>query len=474
MRLIALVLLAGMLAASQMSAAGWPSFRGDNGSGIAEGSDKVPVEFSRGKNLQWRVELPEGTSSPVFARDRLFITAQDKGELFTYCIDSRTGRTLWRRAIPQQREEKLHQLNSPASSTPVTDGANVYVFFGDFGLISYGADGNERWRIPLGPFNNLHGMAVSPVLAGERLILSIDQDTNSYLLAVHKDTGRQLWKTARPMAVHGFATPTLFTPPGGKLQIIVPGSYVMASYDAATGEELWTVRGLTWQIKTTAVASGDTIYATAWAPGADAGESKPLPPFEDVAKEIDANGDGKLSPGEIPPKYKHGGSWQAIDLDHDGFLDARDWRFYRARRAARNVTMAVRPGSGRGDITEAAVLWQIDRFVPQVSSPLFYNGLLYTVKDGGIFSSIDPQSGRILKTARIAGAIDAYYSSPIAAGGRIYVANETGKIAVIRPGAEWETLTVNDVGENIYATPAVLADRLYIRTASAFYCFAAN
>jgi outer membrane protein assembly factor BamB len=465
MRLFVVVLMAG-----SMHAAGWPSFRGENGAGVADSSN-LPVEFSREKNVLWRVPLAEGTSSPVFARDRLFITGQENKELLTYCLDARSGRVMWRRALPQPREETLHKLNSPASSTPATDGTNVYVFFGDFGLISYGPDGNERWRLPMGPFNNLHGMGTSPVLAGHRLILAIDQDTDSYLLALHKDTGKQLWKTPRPLVVHGFATPTLFTPPGGKLQVVLPGSYWLASYDADSGDELWTVRGMTWQIKTTAVAAGDAIYATGWAPGADAGQSTPLPPFEEVAKEIDTNGDNKLAPEEITPKYKHSGSWQAIDLNHDGFLDSRDWKFFRARRAARNVTMAVRPGTERGDITDKAVLWQIDRFVPQVSSPLLYNGVLYTIKDGGILSSIDPKSGTILKTARVQGAIDAYYSSPIAAGGHLYVANENGKVSVIRPGAEWETVAVNDLGENVYATPAVVDNRLYIRTAAALYCF---
>jgi hypothetical protein len=155
-------------------------------------------------------------------------------------------------------------------------------------------------------------------------------------------------------------------------------------------------------------------------------------------------------------------------------LDARDWKFYRARRAARNVMMAVRPGNDRGDITEKAVVWQTDRFVPQVSSPLLYGGVLYTIKDGGILSSIDPKTGAILKTARLEGALDAYYSSPIAADGKLYLAGENGKVSVLRPGAEWAPIAVNDLGENVYATPAVVANRLYIRTAAALYCFGSS
>ena len=166
-----------------------------------------------------------------------------------------------------------------------------------------------------------------------------DQDSESYLLAIHKDSGKIAWRTVRPEAVHGFATPSIFHTRQGSDQVIVPGSYQLTAYSATTGERLWWVRGLTWQVKPTAVVSGDPIYATGWAPGADAGERQNLPPFEEVLKEGDKDGDGKLSPSEVPERLRHKGSWNAIDLGRDGFLDARDWSFYRARRAAQNVTM---------------------------------------------------------------------------------------------------------------------------------------
>jgi outer membrane protein assembly factor BamB len=417
--------------------------------------------------------LPSGTSSPVLTRDRIFLTGYESRKLLTIALDRASGRFVWKREIDQPRAEKLHQLNSPASSTPATDGTNVYVFFGDFGLISYGPDGNERWRLPLGPFSNLHGMAASPILSDGKLILVCDQDTGSFILALDKNTGKQIWKTTRPAVVHGFATPTLFQPSADELQLIVPGSYLLASYSVATGAELWTVRGMSWQIKATGVVSGDTIYMTGWAPGADPGQSKPLPPFETVLAEIDSNKDGKLAPEEInPSQYKHGGSWEAIDLDHDKFLDARDWSFYRARRAARNVTLAVRPGKARGDITDTHVAWRNERNVPQVSSPLLYDGVLYLIKDGGIFTSIDARSGHAFKTARVQGALDNYYSSPVAADGKIYLASETGKVTVIKPGEQWEQISVREFDEHIYATPAISEGSIYLRTSNAVYRFA--
>jgi outer membrane protein assembly factor BamB len=447
----------------------WPGFRGQNGAGVDAGSKGLPAEIAPDKNVIWKAALPGGSSSPVLTRDRLYITAWESGKLLTIAMDRATGRVLWRRELEPVRNEARHNLNNPASATPVTDGTNVYSFFSDFGLVAYGPDGNELWRVPLGPFSNLHGMGASPILAGNRLILLCDQDVGAYLLAVDKRTGKQLWKVDRPSVVHGFATPTLLD----ERQIIVPGSYLLMSYSVETGQELWSVRGLTWQIKNTAVAGPDgTIYVTGWAPGADAGESKPLPPFETVAAEIDANKNAVLEAAELNPSpYKHGGSWRAIDLDDSGAIDKREWGFYRGRRAARNVTLAVKPGDARGDLTDTHVLWRNEKFVPQVSSPLLYQGVLYTIKDGGILASLDPKTGAVHKSGRIPGAIDAYYSSPVAADGKLYIASEKGKVSVIKAGPEWEALQVTDFDEGIYATPAIDQGRIYLRTASTLYCF---
>ncbi|MBK5293174.1 MAG: PQQ-binding-like beta-propeller repeat protein [Acidobacteriia bacterium] len=464
------ILLLTLLASASLGS-GWPSFRGENGSGVAA-STGLPVDLGPSKNLVWQTPLPPGTSSPVLSGDKIFLTALDGKQLLTICVRLSDGKILWRQPIEQARMEARHNLNHAASATPVTDGKNVFAFFSDFGLVSYGPDGNRRWTHPLGPFHNLHGMGTSPILAGNALILVCDQDTGSFILAVHKDTGKMLWRAERPEIVHGFSTPTLFEAPSGEQQLIIPTSYMLVSYSVQNGKELWRVRGLTWQLKTTAVVSGGVVYATGWAPGADPGQANPVPAFEEVLAEIDTNKDGLLAPSEITPKYKHSGSWQAIDLDHDGFLNARDWSFFRARRSSSNVTMAVRPGNAKGDLTQTHVLWRNERFVPQVSSPLLYRDVLYTIKDGGILTSLNPATGATYKTARVPGALDNYYSSPVAADGKLYIASETGKVSVIRAQSDWEVLAVNDFDEAIYATPAIEGNRIYLRTARALYCFA--
>src|ERR1700680_2785592 len=136
-------LLGGLLFSFALAAAAdWTQFRGPNGSGISA-SKGLPDRFDS-KTLVWRTPLPPGHSSPVFTDDRIFVTAYDRKTLLTICLDRTTGKVIWRREAPREREESFQPTNSPSSPSPVTDGSNVYVFFGDFGLLSYGPDGNER------------------------------------------------------------------------------------------------------------------------------------------------------------------------------------------------------------------------------------------------------------------------------------------------------------------------------------------
>jgi outer membrane protein assembly factor BamB len=127
---------------------------------------------------------------------------------------------------------------------------------------------------------------------------------------------------------------------------------------------------------------------------------------------------------------------------------------------------------GQGDITESHFLWKNPRSLPNVPSPLFYRGVLYTLKEGGILTSFDARTGAIVRQARLQGAPGEYFSSPVAADGKIYTVSEEGKVSVIRAGAQWETLAVNDLGDGARATPAIAGGMIYIRTYGTLYCFA--
>src|SRR5258708_4196250 len=122
-----------LLIAVHSRAGDWPRFRGPNGSGVAD-TTGLPEKFGPDRNVIWKTELPMGHSSPVLSKDRIFLTGADHDKLFTFCLSRETGKILWRRECPRSRAEPLDKRNTAASPTAVTDGKDVYVFFGDFGL----------------------------------------------------------------------------------------------------------------------------------------------------------------------------------------------------------------------------------------------------------------------------------------------------------------------------------------------------
>ncbi len=449
------------------SASDWSQFRGPSGLGVAP-NNNLPERFGLHENLIWKVSLPPGHSSPVLSQNRIFLTAYEDKKLLTICLDRETGRVLWRRQAPRPREEPFNGTHGPASPTPVTDGRNVYVFFGDFGILSYGPDGSERWKRPLGPFHNLNGHGSSPILADGMLLLICDQDTDSFLIAIDQSDGSVRWKTERPEVTRGFATPGIYRPSEGPTQVIVPGSYQAASYRLDTGEKLWWVRRMAWQVKCVPIISEGIIYINAW----ESGGRRSLPPFDQVLSQYDADGDGKLSAQESPePKVRERGSWREFDLDQDGAMGRRDWEFYQARLSPENSLVAIRPGNARGDLTDSHVLWRHQKGLPDTPSPLLINDVIFLVKDGGIVTSLDPASGRVLKQGRLKQAIGKYWSSPVGAGDRVYLVSEEGDLTTLKATGDWEVLATTRLQEDCLATPAIADGRIYVRTLSALYCF---
>jgi outer membrane protein assembly factor BamB len=195
------------------------------------------------------------------------------------------------------------------------------------------------------------------------------------------------------------------------------------------------------------------------------------PTFEEMLAKHDANKDGKLSGPEYGTDDKSEKAFAQIDLDSDGVVVEREWKFYAARRAARNVLLAIKHG-GRGDLTGSKhIVWRMQKFLPNVPSPLIYEGVMYLVKDGGIVTSLNPKTGAILKQGRLAGALDTYYSSPVGGAGKVYMSSQAGKITVLKAGPQWEVLAMNDMDDEVYATPAPVDNRLYVRTRNWLYCF---
>ena len=463
---LGLILTAALVLASE-----WPQFRGPNASGVSEETN-LPVEFGPSRNVVWKTALPPGHSSPSIAGDKIFVTAFEGDKLFTIAMRRDNGRILWRREAPRPRKEIVERpANSPVSATPVSDGQNVYVFFQDFGLLAYGPDGNELWRMPLGPFNTPFGHGSSPILTGDTLLMNIDQDVNSFLLAIDKKNGRVLWRTERPHAQRGYATPVLYQPTGTGLQVLVAGSYRLTAYDVKTGKEVWWIRRLPWQVKPTPVLADGIVYFVTFSAESDPGEQEIVASFEEALAKLDLNKDGKLSKQEVVDPRVKARFEEYLDLDDSGYLEERDWKQFQERRQGESSVWAYRLG-GQGDVTERNFLWKNPRSPPNVPSPLFYRGVLYTLKEGGILTSFNAKTGEIVKQARLRGALGEYFASPVGADGKIYAISEEGKAAVIQAGAQWEQLGVNDLQDGCKATPAIVDGKLYIRTYGMLYCFA--
>ena len=183
-----------MLVSTTAIAGDWAQFRGPNGSGLADTKD-LPVEFGPQKNVLWRTPLPAGHSSPVLTQDRIFLTGYDEQNMLVFGLDRSSGKLVWRREIARPRKEELHKANSPASPSPVTDGKNLYVFFTDYGMMSFDLDGKERWRTPLGPFNNPFGMGASPILAEDKVLQICDAESGSFFVALDKNNGKLKWRS---------------------------------------------------------------------------------------------------------------------------------------------------------------------------------------------------------------------------------------------------------------------------------------
>lgn len=460
-----------LLCAGLLEAGEWPRFRGENGAGVADQSN-LPGEIAPDKNVRWKVAIPPGKSSPVVTADRIYLTGHHNGKLLTIALERKSGKVVWTREAPGHRGEKRHQLNDPASPSPVSDGANVYVFFAGYGLVSYDANGAERWKAPLGPFTNFHGMGASPILADGKVVMICDQDQDAFLLAVDKDTGRTVWKVERPEMVHSFSTPIIHRPKLGPAEVIVPGSYQMTSYNLATGALLWRVRGLTYQVKSGPVLADDRLYFNGWAPGGEPSERIELPNFEEMVAKYDKDSDGKLSKDEVPRNW-HPGTWDMQDLDKDGLLNAKDWQYYRLRRTSSNSTMAIKLG-GRGDVTESHVLWRYDKSLPDVPGILLYRGVLYLIRNGGILQTLDPATGKMLKQGRLAHALDEYYASPVAGDGKVYLISRNGNVSVLSAGADWTIGATGELAEEVFATPAIADGHIWVRTATSLYDFAAS
>jgi outer membrane protein assembly factor BamB len=418
-------MIATVVLSSFAGAAEWPQFRGPNSSGVGDG--KPPVEFGPSQNVLWKTAVGAGLSSPVVSKGRVFLTEFDRAtkQLATLCLDQRTGKILWRRTVVPSEMEKVHEMSSPAAPTPASDGERVYVYFGSYGLVSYGFDGKLLWerRLPLS--QNIYGAVSSPIVAGDLLVLN-HQGKDAYLLAVNRRDGKTVWRTDRSRFQYGWSTPVYWRHDGSDEILVLGGDFGpnqrLMAYDLADGAERWWVAGLPPCGKSTPVIGLDMVFFA----------------VPDIILDVEAE---KRNPERAAQFYATNGS----------------------------RIMAVRPG-GKGEVNQTHVAWTQTKGVPGVPSPLYYNGRLYTIQNGGIVFSRSAKTGELVYSGRT-GAMGYYYSSPVAADNKIYVASEEGVVVVLDGGAELKVLAKNKLDGQILATPAIADGKIYVRTADRLYAF---
>ncbi len=255
-----------LLLASVARAGDWPQFRGPNGSGVS-GETGLPIEWAKDKNIRWTVPLPgQGHSNPVIAGGKVFVTASSgfqESRLHVLCLDQGSGKQRWHRRFRATGSTLCHPKSNMAAPTPVTDGKVVYALFATGDLVALDAEGNLLWYRSLArdypTLANNVGMAASPVLWKDVLILPLDNAGESFVAGVDVKTGQNRWKAARPREIN-WVSPLLVAQ-GDKAQVVIGALAGLSAYDAQTGKKLWTYAGSGFSNTSTPVLGDGLILA---------------------------------------------------------------------------------------------------------------------------------------------------------------------------------------------------------------------
>jgi outer membrane protein assembly factor BamB len=262
-------LAASLTLALTLPAAGadWPQFKGPNATGVSAEND-LPTEWGKDKGVKWKAALPaRGVSSPVVVGDRVYVTCSSGAKddrLHVLCFDAATGKQLWHRQLKATGGTACHPKTCMAAPTPAADETGVYALFATGDLAAFEPDGTLRWyRSLTGDYPNITnqvGMAASPILVKDRLIVPMDNAGESFLAAIDTKYGKNVWKAERPRNIN-WVTPVARTV-GNATEVIFDGPGGLTAYDAATGAKRWESK-LSHGSIPTGVLAGDTLYAPA-------------------------------------------------------------------------------------------------------------------------------------------------------------------------------------------------------------------
>ena len=331
------------------------------------------------------------------------------------------------------------------------------------------------------------GSGVSPVVAGDRVILNRDERQVQFMVALDRRTGKEIWRIDHPPMPGAIVRESYGTPVVRDGRIYLHRAGELAVYSLEDGRRLWWLKIATTGTSTP-VLTDDAVYVGGYTPLGEESHRIVLPTFDELAGRADADGNGALDRQEFPsdvllferPEIPNIPGTRLVikrvfgmvDGDKNGDISRAEWDECKAmieKKSKDHGLVKVRL-DGAGDVTDTHMVWQENRAVPEAPSPLVVGKRAYMIKNGGIVTCLDAGTGVVKYRARL-GALGAYYSSPVAAGGRIYVASSEGVVVVLEDGDSLNVLARNDLGEPIFATPAFVDSVIYLRTENALYAF---
>ena len=415
----------------------WPSFRGPNASGVAEGTNPPTTwDIEKSQNVLWKTAIPGlSHASPIVwgnnvfvitavssdakasfeAKDRGIGLANDDGRhtWMIFALDKRNGKVLWSNtAYEGVPRAKRHVKATQANSTPVTDGRYVVALFGSEGLACYDINGKLLWKQDLGVLNpglwddkeSSWGHSSSPIIFRDLVIVQADGHKQSFIAAFNLKDGKQAWRVERN-EITSWTTPTIYQ---GKdrTELIANGGRFIRGYDPLTGKELWRFADNETQVKMQApLIAHDLIYITGGYP----------PGRAMYAFRPGAVGDISLKPGEETNRF---------------------------------------------------LAWSSSKGSPYTPTPIIYGDQFYVLADNGVLSSYDAKTGALIYQQRLPSSFSA---SPVAADGKLYLASEDGDVFVVKAGRQYELLSKNTMGQPLMATPALAQGMLIVRGENAIY-----
>ena len=432
-----LILLAFFLSSITVNAQNWPSFRGPNASGVAEGTNPpVTWDLEKSQNVLWKTGIPGlSHSSPIVWGNNIFVItavsseakptfkAKDRGiglanddvshTWMIFALDKRNGRVIWtEKAYEGVPRAKRHVKATQANSTPVTDGRYVVALFGSEGLACYDIKGKLLWKQDLGVLNpglwddkeSSWGHASSPIIYRDLVFVQADGHKQSFIAAFSPKDGKQAWRVERN-EITSWTTPAIYQ---GKdrVELIANGGRYIRGYDPLTGKELWRFADSDTQVKMQApLIANDLIYIT-----------------------------GGYPPGRAMYAFRPG--------------------------AVGDISLKS------GEDKNAFLAWTTSKGSPYTPTPIIYGDLFYVLADNGVLSAYDAKTGENIYQQRLPTSFSA---SPVAANGKLYLSSEDGDVFVVKAGRQYELLSRNVMSQPLMATPALTEGMLIVRGENAIY-----